>query len=170
MKSNKNIVLIGMMGSGKSSIGKILSKKLKLTFVDVDQKIEEFEGLQVLEIFKKSGENYFRKIEEKISLKFLSSQNSVISLGGGGFINTSIRKMCEKNCLSIWLDWKNETIINRIYKSKKRPLAMKLTKDQINNLIKERSKFYSLADQRINCDKLDKVEIINKILDIRENK
>ena len=159
-----------MMGSGKSSIGKILSKKLKLTFVDIDQKIEEFEGLQILEIFKKKGENYFRKIEEKISLKFLSSENSVISLGGGGFINVSIRKMCEKNCLSIWLDWKNETIINRIYKSKKRPLAMSLTKGQINSLIKERSKFYSLSDHKINCDKLDKVEIINKILDIHENK
>ena len=170
MKSNKNIVLIGMMGSGKSSIGKILSKQLKLTFVDIDKKIEEFEGLKVSEIFKKNGEIYFRKIEEKISLKFLSLENSIISLGGGGFINTSIRKICQKNCISFWLDWKNETIINRIYKSKKRPLAMKLTKDQINNLIKERSKFYSLADQRINCDKLDKVEIINKIIDIYEYK
>ena len=170
MKSNKNIVLIGMMGSGKSSIGKILSKQLKLSFVDIDQKIEEFEGLKVSEIFKKNGEKYFRKIEEKISLKFLRLENSIISLGGGGFINASIRKMCEKNCISFWLDWKNETIINRIYKSKKRPLAMRLTKDQINNLIKERSKFYSLSDHKINCDKLDKVEIINKILDIHENK
>ena len=170
MKSNKNIVLIGMMGSGKSSIGKILSKQLRLTFVDIDQKIEEFEGLKVSEIFKKNGEKYFRKIEEKISLKFLRLENSIISLGGGGFINASIRKMCEKNCISFWLDWKKETIINRIYKSKKRPLAMKLTKIQIDNLIKERSKFYSLSDHKINCDKLDKVEIINKILDIHENK
>ena len=159
-----------MMGSGKSSIGKILSKQLKLTFVDIDQKIEEFEGLQILEIFKKKGEDYFRKIEEKISLKFLSSENSVISLGGGGFINASIRKMCKRNCLSFWLDWKNETIINRIYKSKKRPLVINLTKGQINNLIKERSKFYSLSSYRINCDKLDKVEIINKILGIYEYK
>ena len=159
-----------MMGSGKSSIGKILSKQLKLTFVDIDQKIEEFEGLKVSEIFKKNGEKYFRKIEEKISLKFLSLENSIISLGGGGFINASIRKICEKNCISFWLDWKNETIINRIYKSKKRPLAIGLTKGQINNLIKERSKFYSLSDHKINCDKLDKVEIINKILDIHENK
>ena len=159
-----------MMGSGKSSIGKILSRKLNLTFIDIDKKIEETEDSKISEIFNKYGENYFRKIEEKISLKFLSSENSVISLGGGGFINTSIRKMCEKNCLSIWLDWKNETIINRIYKSKKRPLAMKLTKDQINNLIKERSKFYILSDHKINCDKLDKVDIINKILDIHENK
>ena len=170
MKSDKNIVLIGMMGSGKSSIGKILSKKLKLTFVDIDQKIEEFEGLKISEIFKKDGEKYFRKIEEKISLKFLSLENSIISLGGGGFINTSIRKKCAKNCISFWLDWQNETIINRIYKSKKRPLAMRLTKGQINNLIKERSKFYSLSDHKINCDKLDKVDIINKILDIHENK
>ena len=170
MESKKNIVLIGMMGSGKSSIGKILSKKLRFTFVDIDQKIEEFENLKISEIFKKHGENYFRKIEEKISLKFLSLENSIISLGGGGFINTSIRKMCERNCLSFWLNWKNETIINRIYKSKKRPLAMNLTKTQICSLIKERSKFYSLSNHKIDCDKLDKLEIINKILDIYENK
>ena len=159
-----------MMGSGKSSIGKILSKKLNLTFIDIDQKIEENEDTKISEIFTKQGENYFRRIEEKISLKFLRLENSIISLGGGGFINASIRKICEKNCISFWLDWKNETIINRIYKSKKRPLAMRLTKGQINNLIKERSKFYSLSDHKINCDKLDKVEIINKILDIHENK
>ena len=170
MKSNKNIVLIGMMGSGKSSIGKILSKKSKLTYVDIDNKIEESEDLKISEIFKKYGENYFRKIEEKISLKFLSLENSIISLGGGGFINASIRKTCKKNCLSFWLDWKNETIIKRIYNSKKRPLVNNLTKTQINNLIKVRSKFYTLSDHRINCDKLDKVEIINKISDIYENK
>ena len=158
-----------MMGSGKSSIGKILSKKLKLRFIDIDKKIEETEDSKISEIFTKYGENYFRKIEEKISLKFLSLENSVISLGGGGFINASIRKTCKKNCLSFWLDWKNETIIKRIYKSKKRPLAINLTKDQINSLINERSKFYRLSSHRINCDKLDKVEIINKILDIYEN-
>ena len=159
-----------MMGSGKSSIGKILSKKLNLTFIDIDQKIEEFENLKISEIFKKHGENYFRKIEEKISLKFLTSENSIISLGGGGFINVSIRKMCEKNCLSFWLNWKNETIIKRIYKSKKRPLVINLTKTQITNLIKERSKVYSLSNHRVDCDKLDKKEIINKILKIYENK
>ncbi len=71
MESKKNIVLIGMMGSGKSSIGKILSKKLSLNFIDIDKKIEESEKLTVSEIFKKNGENYFRKIEEKISLKSL---------------------------------------------------------------------------------------------------
>ena len=170
MKSKKNIVLIGMMGSGKSSIGKILSKKLNISFIDIDRKIEEVESLSISDIFRKNGENYFRKIEEKISLKYLKSENNVISLGGGGFINSSIRKLCQKSCVSFWLNWKNETIIKRIYKSKKRPVVMNLTRDKINSLIKERSKVYELSDYKINCDKLDKVQIINKILDIYENK
>ena len=170
MKSKKNIVLIGMMGSGKSTIGKILSKKLNISFIDIDRKIEEVESLSISDIFKKNGENYFRKIEEKISLKYLRSENNVISLGGGGFINSSIRKFCQKTSLSFWLNWKNETIIKRIYKSKKRPVVMNLTRDKINSLIKERSKVYELSDYKINCDKLDKVQIINKILDIYENK
>ena len=170
MKSKKNIVLIGMMGSGKSSIGKILSKKLNINFVDIDQKIEEVESLTISNIFKQYGENYFRKIEEKISLKFLKSENFVISLGGGAFINPSIRKLCQKNCISFWLNWKNETIVERIYKSKKRPLVSKLNKEEIINLIKKRSKVYELSDHIINCDKLDKSQIINKIIDVYESK
>ena len=170
MKSKKNIVLIGMMGSGKSSIGKKLSRKLNLYFVDIDQKIEQSENLKISEIFKKFGEKYFRKIEEKISIKFIKFSTSIISLGGGGFINASIRKHCQKNCYTFWLNWKNETILERIYKSNKRPLIKNLNKDQINNLIIERSKIYSLADYKINCDKLDKAQIINKIIDIYENK
>ena len=71
MKLNKNLVLVGMMGSGKTLIGKILSKKLEFEFIDTDNKIEEFESKTISEIFKKNGEKYFRKIEEEISLKFL---------------------------------------------------------------------------------------------------
>ena len=79
MKSKKNIVLIGMMGSGKSSIGKILSKKLNISFIDIDRKIEEVESLSISDIFRKNGENYFRKIEEKISLKYLKSADHSLS-------------------------------------------------------------------------------------------
>ena len=170
MKSKKNIVLIGMMGSGKSSIGKILSKRLNLNFIDIDRKIEEDEVTSISDIFKKNGEDYFRKIEEKISLKYLKSANSVISLGGGGFINSVIRKFCKKTSTSFWLNWNNDTIIKRIYRSKKRPLAIKLNKNQINNLINERSKIYKLSDHEIKCEKLDKVQIINKIINVYEDK
>ena len=126
MKLYKNLVLVGMMGSGKSLIGKILSKKLNFEFIDTDNIIEEKEKKTIPEIFKNNGEKYFRDIEELISLKSLKLNNKVIALGGGGYINPAIRKCAFQKCISFWLNWKNETLINRIKNSKKRPLAMKL--------------------------------------------
>ena len=169
MKLNKNLVLVGMMGSGKSSIGKILSKKLQYEFIDTDNKIEEIEKKTISEIFKLNGEKYFRNIEEIISLKFLKLNNKVIALGGGGYINSNIRKYVQKKCISVWLDWKNETLINRIKNSKKRPLAIKLDNLKLKNLIIKRSAMYNLSDYRINCDKLNKKEIVEKIINLYEN-
>ena len=169
MKLNKNLVLVGMMGSGKSSIGKILSKKLQYEFIDTDNKIEEIEKKTISEIFKLNGEKYFRNIEEIISLKFLKLNNKVIALGGGGFINLNIRKYVQKKCISVWLDWKNETLINRIKNSKKRPLAIKLDNLKLKSLIIKRSAMYNLSDYRINCDKLNKKEIVEKIINLYEN-
>ena len=169
MKLNKNLVLIGMMGSGKSSIGKILSKKLEFEFIDTDNKIEEIEKKTISEIFKINGEKYFRNIEEVISLKSLQLNNKVIALGGGGYINPIIRKYTLEKCISVWLDWKNETLINRIKNSKKRPLAMKLDNLELQKLIIERSTMYNLSDYKINCDKLDKKQIVEKIIKLYEN-
>ena len=169
MKSKKNIVLIGMMGSGKSSIGKILSKKLNLDFVDIDSKIEESENKTISDIFKTNGEIYFRKIEKNLSINYLELQNKIISLGGGGYINPEIRKQCLKNCISVWLNWKHETLINRINNSKKRPLAMKLNSSEIKKLIIERSKIYNSSNYKINCDKLEKDQIVKKIIRFYEN-
>ncbi len=156
------------MGSGKSSIGKIISKKLNLDFIDIDNKIEEQENSAISDIFKKFGENYFRKIEENLSIKYLKLENKVISLGGGGYINPNIRKKCLKNCISIWLNWKHETLINRIKNSKKRPLAIKLNTNEIKKLIIERSKIYNSSDYKINCDKLIKDQIAKKIIKFYE--
>ena len=169
MKLNKNLVLVGMMGSGKSSIGKILSKKLQYEFIDTDNKIEEIEKKTISEIFKLNGEKYFRNIEEIISLKFLKLNNKVIALGGGGYINSNIRKYVQKKCISVWLDWENETLINRIKNSKKRPLAIKLDNLKLKSLIIKRSAMYNLSDYRINCDKLNMKEIIEKIINLYEN-
>tara|TARA_Y100000590_G_scaffold177283_1_gene202452 strand:- start:1799 stop:2308 length:510 start_codon:yes stop_codon:yes gene_type:complete len=169
MKSKKNIVLIGMMGSGKSTIGKLLSKELNLDFIDIDKKIEEKENISISEIFKKKGENYFRKIEKKISINYLKLENKIISLGGGGYLNEFIRKQCSKNSSTIWLNWKNETLMKRIYNGKKRPLAMKLNSFKMKKLIIERAKIYNLSDYKINCDKLKKDQIVKKIIKIYEN-
>ena len=169
MKLYKNLVLVGMMGSGKSLIGKILSRKLNFGFIDTDIQIEEKEKIAIPEIFKINGEKYFRDVEELISLKSLKLNNKVIALGGGGYINPAIRKFTLQNCISFWLNWKNETLINRIKNSKKRPLAMKLNNLELNNLIGKRSTTYNLSDYKINCDKLSKKEIVEKIIELYES-
>jgi shikimate kinase/shikimate kinase/3-dehydroquinate synthase len=152
------------MGSGKSSIGSLVAKKLNLNFVDVDKEIEKELGLSISKIFETKGEDYFRKFEEKKTLKILKSNSTVISLGGGAFINKVIRKEVLKNHISFWLNWDNETLINRIKNSKKRPIAFKSTDNELIDLIKKRSNIYSKALYEIKCDKMSKNEIVKKVL------
>ena len=168
MISNKNLVFLGMMGSGKSSIGNLVSKKLNIPFIDVDKLIVKNTGMNVSEIFEKKGEDYFRNLEEKITLKSLNKIKSVVSLGGGGFINAKIRKEILANHFSFWLNWNESILIKRIKNSKKRPLAFKSSDREIKIIIKNRSKIYSSAQFKINCNKLTKTEIVKKIIKIYE--
>jgi len=168
MKSKENLVFLGMMGSGKSSIGMLVAKKLDLIFIDIDEEIEKELGKSIKEIFETNGEDHFRKIEEKITLKKLKLKSVIISLGGGAFINQNIRKEVIKNHISFWLDWNQHTLLNRIKKSKKRPLAFSKMNDELIDLIKKRSYIYSKALYKIKCDNLTKNEITKKILKIYE--
>ena len=170
MKSRKNIVFIGMMGSGKTSIGYLISKKLKLDFFDVDNYIENKLNLKITQIFKEKGEKFFREFEEKSTLEILENNNIVISLGGGAFLNNKIRKQILSNHISFWLKLDSNTIIKRIKNSQKRPLASKSSKEQLMNLIKKRSNIYAKAMYTINCNDLSKNEIVKKILNIYETK
>ena len=168
MNSKKNLVFLGMMGSGKSSIGYLVSKELDIKFNDIDKLVEDEMGTSISNIFNQKGEGYFRKLEEKITLKTLKIRKSVISLGGGGFLNTKIRKEIIDNHFSFWLNWNESTLLKRIKGSKKRPLAFKLTELKIKKLIKNRSKIYSKAQFKINCNKYTKNEIVKKIIKIYE--
>ena len=168
MKSKENLVFLGMMGSGKSSIGLMVAKKLKLNFTDIDNEIEKELGKKITDIFEEYGEDFFRKIEEKITLKKLKLNSSVISLGGGAFINRNIRKEVLKNHLSFWLNLNNKILLDRIKNSKKRPLVINLPDNEINNLIKKRSNIYAKALFEIKCDNLSKNEVVNKIIKIYE--
>ena len=105
MKIKKNLVLLGMMGSGKSTIGYLVAQKLKKRFVDVDRVIEKEMKNSIAEIFEKKGEKFFRGIEEKIVLKTLKNNDTVISLGGGSFVNEKIRKEVLNKNISFWLNW-----------------------------------------------------------------
>jgi len=168
MELKENLVFLGMMGSGKSSIGSLVAKKLNLDFIDIDNVIEKELGKSIRTIFKNKGENYFRKIEEKITLKKLKLNSVIISLGGGAFINKIIRKEVLKNHISFWLNWNEKTLFNRIKNSKKRPLAINKMDNELIDLIKKRSYIYSKALHEIRCDNLSKNEVVKKILKIYE--
>tara|TARA_B100000963_G_C22570580_1_gene645870 strand:- start:943 stop:1437 length:495 start_codon:yes stop_codon:yes gene_type:complete len=158
-----------MMGVGKSSIGKILAKKLNYNFIDVDKLIEAKEGVSINLIFKNKNENYFRKIESDITLSELKNRNSVISLGGGAFINNIIRKNVKKFSISFWLDVPLDELVKRLKKNKQRPL---LFKKNINETVKriyfERKKIYNEADHRVKCGSLNSKDIVNIILNLYE--
>ena len=168
MNLKKNLVLLGMMGSGKSSIGSMVTKKSNLKFIDVDNVIEHQSKTKIVDIFENKGESYFRNLEEKITIKILQNNCCVISLGGGAFLNDKIRKEIVNNHLSFWLNWDNKTLLQRIKNSKKRPIAYNSTDDELINLIKKRSKIYSKAKFKINCNNLTKTEIAKKILNFNE--
>tara|TARA_X000000368_G_scaffold39527_1_gene28729 strand:+ start:19 stop:540 length:522 start_codon:yes stop_codon:yes gene_type:complete len=165
----KNIVLIGMMAAGKTTIGFKLAKKLNYNFIDIDAEIEKLENEKIINIFQNKGEIYFRKIEEKISLIFLEKNNYVISVGGGAFLNENIRRKIKKNSYSFWLNWKIKTILDRISKNKKRPLALKLNNKDLANLYRKRVKFYKLSDFKIDCENKNKNEILKNIFKIIVN-
>ena len=168
MDSKENLVFLGMMGSGKSSIGLITSRELNMDFIDIDEEIEKKIGEKISKIFENKGEEYFRKIEEIMTIKFLKKSKTVISLGGGAFLNNKIKKEVLKNHISFWLNWDASTLVNRIENSKKRPIAHKSSRNEIIDLIKKRSIVYSKAMYKINCENLTKNEIVKNIIKIYE--
>ena len=136
-----------MMGVGKSTIGRSLSKKLNMRFIDLDRLIEKRESTTIKEIFKEKGEKYFRDLERKMALKKLKQENSIIALGGGAFIDSHIRREVLKNCISFWLDVKIEVVLNRSRSLKKRPLLNRGNlKSAFHDIYERRKKVYSLAD------------------------
>ena len=165
----KNLILLGMMGVGKTTLGKIVAKKQGLKFVDTDIIIEKKNSMSIAEIFKKKGEEFFRIEEEKEVLKSLKKSKCVIALGGGAFIKKTVRDYILKNTISIWLDVNLKTLSKRIKWNKKRPLLNKENiQEEIYKLYTERKNIYKLANHRINCDNLNKENIANKIIILYE--
>ncbi len=158
-----------MMGVGKSTIGKCLAKMLSYDFADIDLIIENKEKNSINSIFKNKSESYFRKIENDISLSILKKREIVISLGGGAFMNKSIREAAKSSSISFWLDLNLNELVKRLNKTKKRPLLFKKDlKSTINKIYLERKKTYSSADFKINCNYSKPENIADKILELYE--
>ena len=166
----KNLTLTGMMGVGKSTIGKTLSKELSMQFVDIDKIIEEKLELTIQKIFEKKGEPFFREIEEKVTLEEIKKKNRIISLGGGAFMNTKIRDCVILNTKSFWLYLDINLLEKRLVESKRRPLLNnKNIRIDLEKIYKERKNTYSLANHKIDCDNLNTDLITKKIIALYEN-
>ena len=165
----KNLVLLGMMAVGKTTLGKIVAKKQELKFIDIDASIEKKNSMTIKEIFKKKGEKFFRMEEEKEVLKSLEKNNCIIALGGGAFMNKTVRENILKNAISIWLNVDIKTLNQRVKWNQKRPLLKEENNQKkITELYAERKNIYKLANHQIACDKLSKKNIAEKIIALYE--
>ena len=162
----KTLVLVGMMGSGKTSVGKELAKYLTILFFDSDKVIEEKCSKKISEIFHLKGEEYFRIIEEKVCCKLIDGEPKVLSLGGGAFLNKNVRKKTKKYGTSIWIKPSLNTIFQRLETSKKRrpKLDYRNLKNSIKEIYENRKKIYKKADYTIIIKSDNKKQIIKKIL------
>ena len=149
--TKKNICLIGLMGAGKSVVGKLLAKELRMRYYDSDKLIEKKLNKSINQIFSDHGESYFRNIEENIVLSLLDKKNCVISLGGGSILSNLTRKALFINSFSVYLKVDIEILYKRLIKSKKRPLINnKNIKEKLIHLTQERNKYYRKANLIVN--------------------
>ena len=154
---------MGLMGSGKSIIGRNLSDIYNIKFIDTDSEIENYSGKSINDIFTNYGEKYFRKLEEQICLEILENKNCIISLGGGSILNFKIRNIINKNSYSIYLKVDNDVLYKRLKNSKKRPLLKYADKRKvIESMFEKRKNFYNKANLIVE-NNFEKKKVINKI-------
>ncbi len=167
----EKVTLIGMMGTGKSKFGRQIAKILKFNFYDVDYMIEKKFKMTIKDFFQKHGEIFFRKIEkETISDLILTinknKEKAIISLGGGGFDNEETRELLLNNTNVIWLNTPVDALVQRVGDGSKRPMIKGGTRESIMQLLKIRTKFYSLCHNQVNTDKLNQNQITEKLINL----
>lgn len=163
----KTIVLIGMMGSGKTTIGKLLGEKLTLRSIDIDVIIEHNEKRTISEIFQNEGEKYFRNIERETIKKNFMNKDLIISLGGGAFEDQLTQELLLKNSTVIYLKTSPNVILERIKNNTNRPLLKnQMTVEKIQSIILQRQKNYELANITILTDNKNTDKIVEEILGV----
>ena len=160
-----NIFIVGLMGSGKTSIGKLLAKRTGRLFIDIDNEIIKESDMTITEIFNKFGENHFRDLEHKILSKAKSTENHVISTGGGIILKLENIKIMKNSGTIIFLDIDVETQLSRVRNKKNRPLLN--SNNMVENLVnikKDRDYIYkNISDYIISISGKNKSEIVGEI-------
>ena len=162
----ERIYLIGFMGSGKTTVGRLVAERLKWPFLDLDDEIERVEGRSVRAIFRDSGEPYFRNLESKQLREISALDRQVLALGGGTYVDAQSREFIEANGVSVYLETRLESIQERIADDGFRPLFSDVS--SIQELYLERLPSYRMAKVTINTDGLNEREVADRIIDIVE--
>lgn len=171
LQLDKIIVLVGLMGCGKTSIGKRLAKKLAIPFIDLDHQIENMANMSVTEIFENRGESYFRQLELKEAQKILDGTPIVLATGGGAFINDEIRALIKEKGISIWINADLETLLERVSRKNTRPLLENGNKEEIlKQLIDKRYPIYKQADITVNTSNDSHDLVLNRIIEAINDK
>ncbi len=160
---NKHLYLTGFMGSGKTAVGVILSRRLNIPFIDTDALIEKKIGCSINDIFSQKGEVYFRECEREI-IRDLPSYPSVVSVGGGAILSFANREIFKKG---VWVNLQASAsvIFKRIVGTKHRPLLSGvITQDEIENRLRSRRPYYDLAKYQVNTDGLSPQAVVDVIL------
>lgn len=167
LTDNENIVLIGFMAAGKSTVGRKLARRLRRRFVDLDEAIEAREGMKVREIFSRKGEAYFRKVEKEALQGLLQHDAQVIATGGGAVLDAKNLRLMREKSLLVCLEASPETLLHRVGKGGERPLLRGRNKrKRLQELLKQRGKAYAQAHVSIDTGRLTADEVVGKIVEV----
>ncbi len=162
---SKPIVLIGLMGVGKSTVGRRLAKRLQLPFVDADSEIELAAGMSITDIFSRFGEEYFRAGERRVIARLVDGTPKVIATGGGAFINDDTRQLILESALAIWLDANPAVLAERVARRDTRPLLRNRDPVEVlTELARVRNPIYAMAPIRISSHQAPHEATVNAIL------
>tara|TARA_Y100001934_G_scaffold25687_1_gene28464 strand:- start:1116 stop:1631 length:516 start_codon:yes stop_codon:yes gene_type:complete len=164
---DKPIVFVGLMGAGKTRLGRTVAQELGLEFFDSDREIEMAAGCSISDIFEVYGEPAFRDVERKVMDRLLSEDRRVISTGGGAFMTESVRHMIKDRALSIWLNANLDVLFERTSRTDHRPLLQTGDPKKIlDDLMKKRAPIYALADHQVDSGDRPINQIVSDIVEI----
>lgn len=166
-KVKKTIVLVGMMGAGKTAVGKALAAKLAVPFIDSDHEIEKAANMTIAEIFARDGEPFFRKKESQVIARLLEDGNCILSAGGGAYMDPKNRQMISEQAVAVWLNADLELLWNRVKHKDTRPLLRTANPRQVlSDLLDKRAPVYGLAELDVKSHRSFTIEeMAQKVVD-----
>ncbi|GFN23287.1 shikimate kinase [Thermanaeromonas sp. C210] len=160
-----NIVLIGFMASGKTTVGRLLAGKLGWNFFDTDTEVEKKASCSIAELFAREGEAYFRELEKEVIARLMEGTRAVVSTGGGAVLAPENVERLRRGNKVIWLKVDEATVWRRVAGSAGRPLVRGRSREEVAALLKKREPYYSFADLKIDTAAKGPEEIVEEIME-----